>query len=246
MRGVAHDVPGRARAGVSCGHVAGAAGILLSHDLAGGDLHAGFREKTGDCGLLRAEAERLNEVGEVFDGVIFITAFDDGDAYCVHVGIEKIFAVPLGVHPQVVNHRGNRCLGDILGDKVEARSGVSSADREFRLAWKLVSDRGMGRHLVSVCGCCQGEGGIQPKGMQATRGALLVGGGEEKLLGYVRRSVKDGLPAEVGRETEESREKGNPIRPATFNVAAALQREVHGASLGIRVGAFDSTFGVAL
>jgi len=182
--GVAHDEPGTAVASVAGRHAAGSASIFQADSVVACDLQTGQGKKAGYCGLLLVEAERFYRAGEVFNSVELVVADDDGDSYGVDIGVEDVFAVPFGVHPEAMNDWCIRGFGDVFGDKAEVSARVGSADGEFGFSGKLVGDVGVFGHLLGVVEGGLGKDWIKMELGKAVGGPFLIGCREKVLLGY--------------------------------------------------------------
>jgi hypothetical protein len=130
-----------------------------------------------------------------------VVSDDHGDAYSVYVGIEEIFAVSFGLHPEAVNQCGIRGLAYVFRDEAEVCANTGSAGGELWFSGKLVRDVGVGGHLVGVIEGCLREDWIEVEQRKVAGGAILIGGGEEILLGYI-----GGYGCEAG-EGHDSQEK---------------------------------------
>jgi len=91
--------------------------------------------------------------------------------------------VTLRVHPCLVN--GGRLIarGHILFNQAEARTGLTSALRQLRLAGVLVGDRPFSSHAGAVGESGGGQCRVPLEGGQALRAASLVAE-REKLSGH--------------------------------------------------------------
>jgi len=172
-------------ASVACGHAAGPAGIFDT-DAFAAYLQAGLLKKIGYGLLLFVETKRLDGAGEVFHRKKLMIAGDDRDANGVDVGIQEVFAVTFGVHPEVVNHGGVGCFGYVFRNETEVRTGTGSADGKVGFAGKLVGDFSVSGHFAGMVASCLSENGVAMERWEALSGSSLIGGGEEVLLGYIR------------------------------------------------------------
>jgi hypothetical protein len=161
-------------------------------------LEAGLCDDGGDGLLLLGERERLDGAGEILDCIELVVAGDDGDSDGIDVWIEQVSAVMGGVHPEVVEEDGGGGFSYVFGDEAEVNAGVGAAFCELGLAGKLVGDVGVVGHLAGVEGGGLGEDGVEAKWRKSLIGAVLVGCGEEILLGDGERDF--GLGIVIGCE----------------------------------------------
>src|SRR5271170_1477938 len=92
-----------------------------------------------------------------------------------------------GLHPHIVDYRGLRRLGNVLGDNREVDAGSRSARSKIGLSWELVRDAPVVRHLSRMEGCCPRQDWILLQYPQPTTEAFPIGGCEEILLSDRRR-----------------------------------------------------------
>ena len=183
MGGEAHGEPWLTSTGVSRGHGAGlagggeVAGIAVERDA------TRLRNEGTDGGLLLLEAVGGHEFGEVLDGVEFALTCDDTDAHDVHLGVEQVGTVLGRVHPHVVDLDCAGGFGDVLADEAEGHTHGCAATAEAWFAGKLVGDGCVRGHRLGVLGGGPSELRVTVQQRQTARGALLVGSGEQILLG---------------------------------------------------------------
>ena len=103
------------------------------------------------------------------------------------------------MHPEVVDDDGGGGFAYVFGDEAEVNAGVGAAVREFRLAVELVGDVFVFGHLAGVEGGGLSEDGIEAKWWKSLIGAVLIGCGEEILLGDCEGNF--GLGIVVGGES---------------------------------------------
>jgi hypothetical protein len=176
-------------AGVACRHAAGPAGVFDT-DAFTAYLQTGLLKKDCNCQLLLIETKRLDGIGKVFYRKKLVIASYHGDANGVDVGIQKVCAVTFGVHPEVVDHSGVGGFGYVFRDETEACAGPGSADGKIGFAGKLMGDLVVSRHLAGMVESCLGENGVAMERWKAMGGSVLIGGGEEVLLRYVRHRCR--------------------------------------------------------
>ena len=153
------------------------AGIVVERDA------VRLSDESTDGGLLLLEAVGGNEFGKVLDCVEFALTGDDADTYDVHLWVEQVGTVSWRVHPHVVDLDRAGGFGDVLADEAEGHARVSSTTAEVWFAGKLVGDRSMRGHRLSMLGGGLRELRITVQRRQTARSALLVDSGEQILFG---------------------------------------------------------------
>ena len=172
-------------AGVACRHAAGPAGVYDTDTFAA-HLQTGLLKKGCNCQLLLIETKRFDGAGKVFYRKKLVIASYHGDANGVDVGIQKVCTVTFGVHPEVVDHSGVGCFGYVFRDEAEMCARPGSADGKVGFTGKLMGDLGVRCHLAGMVESCLGENGVPMERWKAVGCSILIGGGEEILLCYVR------------------------------------------------------------
>jgi len=175
-------------AGLSLGHGAGLAGILIRWR---GWESLGLKELC-DLTLDRFGCQGGDVAAEVLHGEEEALMLGDSDADYVQFGIEKIGAVDGGCHPDLVEVGGSLSVcGDVLGDGAEAGSCVGAAGDEVRFAGILVAKlAGVADDPAEVIAGGDGEGAVPCQRRKVVLGSRLIGELQESLL--VGRAVSLG------------------------------------------------------
>jgi hypothetical protein len=182
---VAHDEPWLASARVTSWHAARAASIFNCARIVR-NLKTRLCEKASNGAFLLVKAERIHCIGEILDSIELVVADDDGYTHYLHVRIEQVGTVSLGVHPEIVDHCGFRGFSDVLGDETEMRTGIRSTGRELGLARKLMGYTFMGGHLSRMVKRSLSENRIKSKWLKSACDTILISCGKEILLSYIR------------------------------------------------------------
>jgi hypothetical protein len=158
-------------------------------------------------------------VAEVFDGVDLVAVDENGDADGVVLRVEEVGAVAWRVHPAGVDHGNGWGEGYVFGYGVEAVGGCFGAFQEAGFSGELVRDVLPLGHLPGVSEGGGGEFGVDGEWSGTDLGALLVGGGDEVLLGDVGLAVGGGCC----EETDDG-ELGRPLHSGVNPGSAVLSR----------------------
>ena len=187
-------------AGLSLGHGAGLAGVLIRWR---GWEPLGLK-KLCDLTLDGLRCEGGDVAAEVLYGEEEALILNNSDADDVQFRIEKIGAVDRGCHPDLVEVGGSLSVcGDVFRDGAEAGSCVGSAGDEVGFAGILVAKlAGVADDPAEVIAGGDGEGAVPAQGREVVLGPSLIGELQESLL--VRRGVGHavGLGGDCGRRCD--------------------------------------------
>ena len=167
-------------AGLSLGHGAGLAGVLIRWR----GWEALGLKKLLDLTLDRFGCEGGDVAAEVLDGEEEALMLGDSDADDVQFRIEEVGAMDRGGHPDVVDVGGSLSVcGDVFRDGAEASAGVASAGGEVGFAGILVAKlAGVADDPAEVIARGDGEGVVPCQRRKVVLGSRLIGELQESLL----------------------------------------------------------------